>query len=110
MIIFLIIAPQITATVNGSPVITSLGEQQTLTCSITGAERVSVHTKTFHWTKSTGSRSQIQGNSSTLTFSTLRVSDAGEYTCRAIIDSDILSGSIEDTGVYTISVRSKLTQ
>ena len=108
MIILLIIAPQINVTVNGSSVITSLGEPQILTCSITGAERLSVHTTTFHWTKYNGSTLQIQKNTSTLTFSSLRVSDAGQYTCSATIDSNILSESIRSTdSAYTISIHSK---
>ena len=54
-----------------------------LTCgvTVTGAENPSL---TYQWTKNDGTHSQVQvGTDRVLSFSPLRVSDAGQYTCQA---------------------------
>ena len=56
-----------------------------LTCvvTVTGAENPSI---AYQWTKNNGTHNQIQvGTDRVLSFSPLRVSDAGWYTCQATV-------------------------
>ena len=57
-----------------------------LICNVIGAENPTV---TYQWTKNNGTQIQIQvgANSNTLSFSSLRLSDAGLYTCQATVSS-----------------------
>ena len=67
-----------------------------LTCTITGAERLTDAMVTYQWLKNGVEESgQTMAN---LSFSTLTFSDAGNhYTCRATVTSSLLSGPITNT-------------
>ena len=54
-----------------------------LTCgvTVTGAENPSI---TYQWTKNNGTQTQV-GTDRVLSFSPLRLSDAGQYTCQATV-------------------------
>ena len=54
-----------------------------LTCgvTVTGAANPSI---TYQWTKNNGTQTQV-GTDRVLSFSPLRLSDAGQYTCQATV-------------------------
>ena len=65
-----------------------------LTCIVSGYENLT-HTVTYKWTKNNGShQTQVGTDSSTLSFSPLKPSDCGQYTCKATISSHYLSKDI----------------
>ena len=56
------------------------GQKYTLICSVTG---IGDHSSIIYlWTKNNGTRQQIGTTSNFLTFSPLRLSDAGQYICQ----------------------------
>ena len=63
-----------------------------LTCSVNGADNL-IPTITYQWTKNNGTQTQIQvrTNSNTLSFSHLRLADAGQYTCSVTVRSAYVS-------------------
>ena len=65
----------------------------TLTCGVSGAERLSP-TIDYQWTRNDGTtQTQVVTNSSTLTLS-IRLSDAGDFTCSVTIGSTLLNNDI----------------
>ena len=67
----------------------SLGQSgYSLTCDVTGAENLN-SSITYQWTKDNGTQTQIQvgGDPRVLSFSPLRLSDAGQYTCQVTVSS-----------------------
>ena len=64
----------------GSPM---LGQNYTLTCSFFATCNLCPHI-TYQWTKNNGTLIRLETETSTLSFSPLRLSDAGQYTCQAI--------------------------
>ena len=65
----------------------------TLTCEMTGAEKLSP-TITYSWTRNNETVSESDGNSKTLNLSPLRLSYAGSYACNITVSSALLSSSI----------------
>ena len=66
----------------------------TLTCNITGAERLSP-TITYQWTRNDGTtQTQFGTNSSILTLSPLKLSNAGGYNCSVTVSSSLLNNDI----------------
>ena len=81
--------PVITAMVSGgTPTVT---ESYFLTCTVTGADRLN-STITYRWIKNNAAVSSE--TQSTLSFSSLSLSDAGQYRCRVTVSSTLLSRSI----------------
>ena len=92
--------------------ITSSGDQIlgqsgfTLTCTVNGAENLN-STVIFRWTKNNGSHNIISENDSrSLTFSPLKLSDAGQYMCQATVSSPYLSNNITVTDFQHIGIQS----
>ena len=54
-----------------------------LTCGVTGAVNSSI---TYQWTKNNGTQTQVVTDS-VLSFSPLKLSHAGRYTCQATVSS-----------------------
>ena len=78
------------------------GIQYTLTCTVSGHERVMDMTVTYQWLKDS---SIMQGQTdSTLTFNPLNRDDGGAYTCRATISSSLLTDDIVEDGSTTFQV------
>jgi hypothetical protein len=71
-----------------------VGSMYSLTCNITGAERLADHDAmvTYQWFKNGAVVSRQ--TMATLSFSPLTPSDAGNYTCRATVTSSLLSDPI----------------
>ena len=82
-------APVITAVVSGGT--PTVGDSYSLTCTVTGADRLNP-TRTYQWFKD---NTVVSGETqSTLSFSSLSLSDAEQYRCRVIVSSNLLSQSI----------------
>ena len=80
----------------------------TLTCDVSGDERLSP-TIAYQWTRNNGStETQVGTNSNTFTLSSVGLSDAGVYTCRATVSSDLLSSSITMSDNQAVMVQSEL--
>ena len=82
-------APVITAMVSGGTPI--VGESYSLTCTVTGADQLNP-TITYQWFKD---NTVVSGETqSTLSFSSLSLSDAGQYRCDVTVSSTLLSQPI----------------
>ena len=66
-----------------------------LSCGVTGADNLNPSIA-YEWTKKNGTETQLQTGSDAdvVPFSLLRLSDAGEYSCRVTISSSYLSNDI----------------
>ena len=66
-----------------------------LTCDVNGAENLN-SSITYQWTKNNATQTQIQvgADPKVLSFSPLRLSDAGQYTCQATVSSHYLNNDI----------------
>ena len=67
------------------------GENYLLICDESGAENLNP-TISYRWIKNSGT--QVGGNSNTLFFTPLRLSDAASYVCEVTISSVYLTGDI----------------
>jgi hypothetical protein len=87
------------------------GENLELTCEVFGVENLNP-TITYRWTKKDTSGDQMKAgtDSSILSFTTIRLSDAANYSCTAEITSNYLTGSITAVAYhsYSVTVQSKL--
>ena len=87
--------PAISVSVDAGKATLAVGAMYSLTCTVTGAERLTGSTITYQWFKN----GEIVSDQTmeTLSFTPLAFSDAGEYTCEATIMSSLLSGPITTT-------------
>ena len=68
-----------------------------LTCDVTGADNLNPMI-TYQWTRNDGStQTPVGTNSDTLTFSPLRLSNAGDYNCNVTISSTLLNSPIRNS-------------
>ena len=93
----------------------TVGMNYSLICDISGSEGVnltSLNVK-YNWTKTDnyGNQVQVEHYSRALQFSTLKLSDAGKYTCVVILDSHLqyntTNTSMEDS--FRIIIQSRCT-
>ena len=79
-------------TTSGAPVLGHYG--YSLTCTVSGAENLNPSI-TYQWTKNSGTQTQMQvgADPKVLSFSPLRLSDAGQYTCQATVGSSYLANN-----------------
>ena len=78
--------PVITAIVSGGT--PTVGESYSLTCTVTGADRLNPAIS-YQWFKD---NTVVSGETqSTLSFSSLSLSDAGQYRCDVTVSSTLLS-------------------
>ena len=80
-----------------------------LTCNVFGSENLN-STITYQWTKnnSTHTHVQVGTDSSTLSFPSLRLSDAGEYTCQVNVSSSYLNKDVTALDFHSIATQSEL--
>ena len=65
-----------------------------LTCTVSGTNHLN-SSIAYQWNKNNGTQTQIQvGADKVLSFSPLRLSDAGRYTCQATVSSPYLNNDI----------------
>ena len=73
-----------------------------LTCTVTGAERLTGSTITYQWFKD---GVMVSGQTmETFSFTPLSFSDAGRYTCQATVMSSLLSGPVTNTSSNSVNV------
>ena len=71
-----------------------VGSMYSLTCIVTGAERLTDSTIAYQWFKD--GETVTEETSETLSFTSLTLSDAGSYTCQATVTSSLLSAPINN--------------
>ena len=98
--------PVITAMISGGT--PTVGESYSLTCTVTGADRLNA-TITYQWLKD---NTVVSGETqSTLSFSSLSLSDAGQYRCDVTVSSTLLRDSITaQSNVHELQFPSTLVQ
>ena len=57
----------------------------------------------YNWTRDNGTAETVVGNSSTLFFSPLKLSDAGQYLCQVMIGSHMY-GAMEYVNIESMSI------
>ena len=81
-----------------------------LTCSAGGTAAPGIVNPSimYQWTKNNGTQTQIQvgGDPEILSFSPLRLSDAGQYTCEVMINSSYLN-TITEMGFSNVAFPSE---
>ena len=103
MFLFSFPDPTITVTVTADVATPVAGSMYSLTCTLTGAERLTDSTTNYQWFKN-GEVVSSQ-TMETLSFSSLSFSDAGGYTCQVTVMSNLLSGHITMNSTNTVEVR-----
>ena len=99
-----VITAMVTAMVSGGT--PTVGESYSLTCTVTGADRLNP-TITYQWFKD---NTVVSGETqSTLSFSSLSLSDAGQYRCDVTVSSTLLSQPITKmSNTQDLTLQSKL--
>ena len=77
-------------TTNGTKVLGQSGYSLTCGVAVTGADSANPSI-TYQWTKDNGTQTQA-GTDRVLSFSPLRLSDAGRYTCQATVNPCSITG------------------
>ena len=90
---------------SGVPVLGQNG--YSLTCNVSGTENLNPNI-TYQWTKNYGSRVQVDSATRILSFSPLKLSDAGQYTCQVTISSLYLRNDITVMNSQDIGIRRNL--
>ena len=91
-------------TTSGTPVLGQSG--YSLTCGVTGTGNLSPSI-TYQWTKIDGTQTtQVEA---VLSFSPLRLSDAGQYTCQATVTSPYLNSGITMTDTHDVTLQSEFS-
>jgi hypothetical protein len=80
-----------------------VGSMYSLTCTVTGAERLTDAMVTYQWLKN-GAVVSDQ-TMATLSFSPLTFSDAGSYTCQATVTSSLLGDPITTASSNSVDIR-----
>ena len=95
---FIIIAvPTLLVNITSKGSIITGGQAFSLKCTISGVEALNP-ILTYQWIKSNSTgRMQVGSNTSTLSFSSLRLSDAGQYSCQVIVSSFYLRDALNVT-------------
>ena len=74
-----------------------MGQPYTLSCSVSGDEMLeSSRSVTYQWIKyeESGMETPLETVSENLSFSSLNLSDSGNYSCRVVVSSSYLDNSI----------------
>ena len=94
--------PVISAMVSGGT--PTVGKSYSLNCTVTGADRLNP-TITYQWFKD----STVVSGETTLSFSSLSLSDAGQYRCDVTVSSTLLSQPITKmSNTQDLTLQSKL--
>ena len=76
----------------------------TLTCVVSGADNINP-TITYQWTRN---GETVQDSSSrTLSLAPLTLSSAGEYTCNATVNSNLLNSDIQAFDTQRVDIQSE---
>ena len=76
----------------------TVGQKHSLICHVSEAENLDP-VITYRWTKHNDTQTYyvVGTNSNILSFSSLRLSDAGSYTCEVTVNSRLLHDAINET-------------
>ena len=88
---------------NGSTA--NIGRQFSLSCLIFGHENLANISVQYQWLRS---GTALDDNSNILTLLSLKLSDAGCYTCRVTVNSIYLLDQLVSNGSYKLALRSEL--
>ena len=80
----------------------------TLNCTVFGYEKLANSIIFYQWIKNNDTQTQVGNKSNTLIFSSLKLSDAGEYTCKVKIQSSYLSNNIIVNETFVVELKCKL--
>ena len=78
-----------------------LGQSYSRTCGVTGTENLD-SSITYQWTNSNGDQIGIDR---VLSFSPLRLSDAGQYTCQVTVSSPYLNDDITMMDTHNVTLQ-----
>ena len=99
--------PTITVRVDTGVATPMPGSMYSLTCTVTGAEKLTGSTIAYQWFKD---GVMVSGQTmETFSFTSLSFSDAGHYTCQATVMSNLLSGPITTTRSNSVDAYVTLT-
>ena len=87
----------------GSTGATVAGQSYNLHCNVTGIEKFSP-ILSYKWTKNNGTLTNVGSNSNILTFSPLRLSDAGQYICHVTASSDVTNERVTNASSQSFEV------
>ena len=95
--------PNVTVTISNGGATPNAGQSYTLTCSVSGANNFN---PAYQWRKDS---STIDGETEPiLSFTSLMLVDAGEYTCQVTVSSSYLNEDIIVSNTLNVTVPSKL--
>ena len=84
------------------------GQNYQFTCSVTGAENLN-SAITYRWTKDSGSgQTRVGTNSSILSFTPLRLSDAASYVCGVTVSSSYPVSDITSVNSLNVTIQCEL--
>ena len=86
---------------------TTPGHNTSLTCMVDGLNGNLNASVTYQWSKANKILTQIRTLSPDLSFAPLRLSDAGNYTCQVLVDSNHLNRSINVATFKLVYVESE---
>ena len=101
--------PTVTASITSPTGPFTAGRSYTFTCTatVTGGGTLSP-TTTITWIHPSGSMTSGTGSSLDLSLNSLRVSDAGQYTCNVSVSSPFFTRAQSSIDTFTIDVQGKL--
>ena len=99
-----VVVPLMKAWISDGDVDPVAGQNYVLTCGVIGAENLSPNI-TYWWTKD--SSGNIGYHSSSISFSPLRLSDAGQYTCHIIVQSPFIYNEASVTAYQNVTLKRK---
>ena len=85
--------PRVHATLSGSGGTPVAGQPYTLSCGVNGDKKLN-SAIIYHWMQNNGTAIQLKINSADLSFSSLRLSNSGNYSCSAVVNSSYLNEAI----------------
>ena len=80
-----------------------VGQSYSLHCNVAGTERFTP-ILSYKWTKNNGTLTHVGFDSENLSFSPLRLSDAGQYVCHVTASSDVTHEQVANTSSQSFEV------
>ena len=80
-----------------------VGQSYSLHCNVAGTERFTP-ILSYKWTKNNGTLTHVGFDSENLSFSPLRLSDAGQYICHVTASSDVTNEPVANTTSQSFEV------